>query len=379
MNMIQPYTGITVIDLTHHLGSYASRLFADLGAQVIRLEPPGGALDRQRIEQLPEGSARQNAQAAFAFRNASKSSLVIDPNSTEGKQTATTHLQNAQLIFLERDGMFADALSWILSLNPTAVVVYVSPYGFTGPHADWKSNDLTLQAAGGITWLSGRVGEPPLRLPVEQSVSVTSVYAGVAAAAALFDAEATGRGHFLDISGQECIGHSLQNALQVYDLEGVISRRGGEGTRDAAEEIFLCKDGRMLVSSPLSLGPSWHSLVKWLKEHKHPAAETLSQPRWLDPRWRKTGEAKTEFREAFASFIIEFTRLEVTEQALSRKIVMSAVSRIGDVLTDQQLAHRDYFVSLAGCGTEQPITFPGAPYQLSEPVWSVSAPPITLG
>jgi benzylsuccinate CoA-transferase BbsE subunit len=375
MNNDRPYSGITVLDLTHDLGSYATRLFADLGAEVIRIEPPGGAPDRTRAQALPEGEARRAAQYAFAFRNASKSSVIVDPQSAEGQERAAAYLRRAQLIFLERDGLFADRLDWVRSLNPSAVITYVSPYGLDGPRANWKSNDLTLQAAGGITWLSGRPGEPPLRLPADQSAMITSTYAAVATAAALFDAETTGQGHVIDVAGQECIAHSLQNALQVYDLEGVISSRGGEGTRDAAEVILGCKDGRMLVASPLGLGPSWHSLIAWIKETGHPAGDTLAQPRWLDSRWRKTLEAQQEFRDAFAGFIAGYTKKEIMDQALTRKIVMSPVSRIHDILADEQLAHRGYFVPVAGCGVDRAVTFPGAPYQFSEPVWAVAPPP----
>jgi benzylsuccinate CoA-transferase BbsE subunit len=371
----QPYSGVTVLDFTYELGSYATRLFADLGAEVIRVEPPGGAPDRARARMMPTGEARRSAQSAFAFRNASKSSVTVDPQSDEGKERIADYLRRAQLIFLERDGLFADRIDWIRSLKPSAVITYVSPYGLDGPRANWKSNDLTLQAAGGITWLSGRPGKPPLRLPVDQSAMITSVYAAAAAAAALFDAEATGQGHLIDVSGQECIAHSLQNAIQVYDLEGVISSRGGEGTRDAAEEVFSCQDGRMLVASPLGLGPSWHSLIAWIKETGHPAGDTLTQPRWLDARWRKTLEAKREFRDTFAGFIASYTKKEIMDQALMRKIVMSPVSTIRDILADKQLAHRGFFTSLAGCGVDRAVTFPGAPYQFSEPVWAVTPPP----
>ncbi len=371
----QPYSGITVLDFTYELGSYATRLFADLGAEVIRIEPQGGAPDRTRGQALPKGEARCTAQYTFAFRNASKSTVIIDPNSAEGKECATAYLQRAQLIFLERGGLFADQLNWVRSLNQSAVITYVSPYGLTGPSANLKSNDLTLQAAGGIAWMSGRPCESPLRLPVDQSVMITSVYAAVAAAAALFDSEATAQGHLIDVSGQECIAHSLQNAIQVYDLEGVISSRGGEGTRDATEDIFSCKDGRMLVASPLGLGPSWHSLVEWIKEAGHPAVDTLIQPRWLDGQWRKTLQAQQEFRGAFASFIANYSKKEIMDQALTRKIVMSPISSIGDILADVQLAHRGYFTSMAGCGVDHAITFPGAPYQFSEPVWAVAPPP----
>jgi benzylsuccinate CoA-transferase BbsE subunit len=375
MRDFRPYSGIRILDCCHELGSYATRLFADLGAEVIRIEPPGGAADRRRFESEADGLDRRGAYFSFVFRNASKSSVTLDPDEEGGRERMDRYVRSAQVVFLERDGLFANEMDWICSLNPAAVVVFVSPYGMDGPCSHWQSNDLVLQAAGGMAWLSGRPDDPPLRLPVDQSAMITSVYAAAAAAVALFDAEATGAGHLIDVSGQECIAHSLQNAIQVYDLEQRISHRSGEGTRDATEDIFQCRDGRVFLASSLSLGPAWHSLVAWMKEVNHPAAEVLSQSCWLDVRWRKTRQAKQQFRAAFADFISAYSKQEILAHALQRKLVMSPVSRISDLFDDEQLAHRNYFVTLDGNSAEGPFVFPGAPYKLSEPVWAVAPPP----
>lgn len=374
----QPYSDITVLDMSFGLGSYAARLFADLGADVTRLEPPGGASDRRLMNALPEGPARDAARYTFAFRNTSKSSECVDVDTPDGLARVQTLVGDAHVLFLERDGLLADRVAWLREINPAAVLVVMSPFGSNGPHAHWKANDLTLQAAGGIAWLSGRGDGPPLRLPVDQSVMIASAYASAAAAAALFDAERTGHGHLIEISAQECIAHSLQNALQVYDLEGVVSSRGGDGARDAAEMLLPCLDGRVAVASPLGLGPSWYSLVAWIREEGHAAADILEQPRWSDAKWRRTQAARDEFREEFGSFIAGHTREDIMTQALKRKIVMSPVSKIGDVLRDKQLAYRNYFTSLPGIVPGREVLVPGAPYQFSEAVWAVTPPPLAL-
>jgi benzylsuccinate CoA-transferase BbsE subunit len=279
------------------------------------------------------------------------------------------------VVVLERGGALADDLPWVRSLNPQAVVTYISPYGLGGPLSDAPATDLTLQSAGGIAWLSGRPEEPPLRLPVEQSVMITSVYAAVATALCLLDAETGGTGHLVDVSAQEAIAHSLQNALQVFDLEGRISRRGGEGTRDASEDIFACKDGAVFLAAPLALGISWKALVAWLEEAGDPSSALLATPAWADRHYRTTAAAKAVFRTAFEGFIRDKTREELTVQAIRRKVVMSPVSRIGDVLLDEQLVYRDFFVNVDDSALGRGAVFPGAPYRLSEPVWRMSAAP----
>ncbi len=355
----RPYSGIRILDLTHDLGRYAPRLFADLGAEVIRVEPPDGLPDRARAAIRVEEAHR------FAFLNAGKHSRVLDLSGNQGRTELAELARSAQIIFLERGAPLADEVGWLREINPAAVLTLVSPYGLDGPLSDAPASDLTLQAAGGIAWLSGRPEDAPLRLPFNQSTMVTSVYAAVATAIALADVEAGGGGHLLDVSAQECIAHSLQNALQVYDLEKRISRRGGEGTRDASEDMFLCKDGHVFLAAPPGSSSSWGNLNAWLRECGHPAADEFAGERWLDRRWRNRAEAKGIFRQQFESFIADRTRQELLDEALKRRIALAPVNRVSDVIEDPQLAYRAFFVQLDDPMTGRSMTFPGAPYKLS--------------
>ncbi len=365
----RPFTGVRILDLTHDLGRYAPRLFADLGAEVIRVEPPGGLPDRARAADTP-GEAH-----GFAFLNAAKSSIVVDLATNMGRAEMADLARSAQIVFLERSGPLANEIAWVRAANPALVVTIISPFGLDGPQAEAPANDLSLQAAGGIAWLSGRPGEPPLRLPFNQSTMVTSVYAAVATAVALTDAEAEGKGHLIDVSAQECIAHSLQNALQVYDLEGRVSQRGGEGTRDASEDIFACKDGHVFLAAPPGSSSSWVGLTTWLRECQHPAADEFAGERWLDRRFRSRAEAKQIFRAQFEAFIAGRTRQELLDEALKRRIVLAPVNRVSDVLTDPQLVYRNFFVQHADAPSGKSAMFPGAPYKMSEPVWQTSPAP----
>ncbi|BBK30976.1 benzylsuccinate CoA-transferase BbsE subunit [Stella humosa] len=371
MEAFRPYSGIRILDLTHNLGRYATRLFGDLGAEVIRVEPPEGLPDRRLAEQ----PGRNSPDYAFSFFNASKRSIVLDLAAEKGRATFAAMAKDAHVVFLERGAPLADEIGWVREQNPGAVVTLVSPYGMGGPMEHAPTSDLVLQAAGGIAWMTGRDGEPPLRLPVDQSVMITSVYAAAATAMCLFDAETGGTGHVVDVSAQECIAHSLQNAIQVYDLERRISHRAGEGTRDASEDIYTCKDGQVFLASPPTLGISWKQLLAWMGETSHPSLAEFGKERWLDRRWRQTAEAKGLFRPLFEAFIADYTRDELLAQALKRKVVMAPVARIADVLGDRQLAYRNYFIQMADPRFERPVQFPGAPYKLSEPVWAATPAP----
>jgi benzylsuccinate CoA-transferase BbsE subunit len=362
----RPYSGVRILDLTRQFGLYAGRLFADLGAEVILVEPPEGLADRQ--EGLTGDFAR------FAFLNASKKSIVID----EAAQGATAALERlvarSDIVLLERGGPFYGDVERVAAIQPRAVVTAISPYGMTGPMADAPASDLVLQAAGGIAWMSGRIEDAPLSLPFDQATMVGSIYAATVTAIALADAERTGRGHVIDVSIQECIAHSLQNAVQVWDLEQRISTRGGAGTRDATEDIFPCRDGYVFLASPLSLGASWRSLVAWMVEVGHPSGDALSQDRWVDREWRLTAEARAGFRTLFTAFTMERDKETLTAEALARRIVMGPVNRLSETFSDPQLAHRGFYRSVQ-LADGSAVAFPGPPYKLDPQVWTASPAP----
>lgn len=369
---MRPYEGVRILDMTFRYGSYAGRLFADLGAEVIRVEPPGGLPDRIAAER--DGTA---AKARFLFLNASKKSVVLNLDRPEDLAAFDRLARQAAIIFVERDGPMYDRIAHLRAVAPQAVVTAISPYGMTGPLADAPASDLVLQAAGGIAWLSGRIEEAPLSLPFQQATMVASIYAAAVTAIALVDAETKGTGHLIDVSAQECIAHSLQNALQVWDLEQRISMRGGEGTRDATEDIFPCKDGFVFLAAPLALGASFPSLVQYMKDMGHPSGDKLSEPRWQDREWRLTREAREEFRAIFTDFSQHYDRETLTQAAIERRIVLSPVSRVSDIFNDPQLVHRGFFRSMQ-LEDGRTIAFPGPPYKVTPPIWAVS-PPAPLG
>jgi benzylsuccinate CoA-transferase BbsE subunit len=370
MSIDQPYDGLRIVDLTGELSAYATRLFADLGAEVIMVEPPNGRPDRGR-DPLPGGEGYGGAP--FIFLNAGKKSVVIDWHSPAGMEALASLVTTAQVVVVEVDAKYL--LPRIIAVPGNRVVAVVSHFGLDGPYADYSSCDLVTQSLGGIAWLSGIPGEPPLRLPGEQTTMVTSLYTAAATALAVWDLETHDHGHLIDVSAQECIAHSLQNAPQVWDLERRILSRGGEGIRDATEDLFACADGHVFLAAPLSLPMSWKAVAAWMLESGDPACARLEDPDWMNRPWRATAAAKAEFRAIFERFTADKTRSEMRDQALRRKIVMAPVSRVGDLSEDPQLIFRQFFAAVDHPALGRSLRFPGAPYRLSEPVWSTGAAP----
>jgi len=376
---LRPYATVRIIDLTHELGAYCTRLFADLGAEVIRVEPPGGGIDRCRPPGLPGEAAKILGGIPFAFLNVNKKSVTIDTASPPGRAVLRDLVATAQVVVYEPGSNVGVELVDILSVPGTRVVTAISHFGLTGPYAHFVGCDLVNQALGGIAWMSGEAEKPPLRLAGDQSLFVASLYAAAATALALWDTETRGVSHMVDVSAQEAIAHSLQNAIQAWDLEGHISVRGGEGIRDATEGGFVCKNGYVFLAAPLSLSVSWSGLLAWMKEEGFDGLDTLLTPAWSDRPTRATAAMREQFRVLFERFVADRTKEELGAEALRRKVVMAPVSRIADLPQDQQLLYRGYFHKVAMPGLGREVAMPGAPYRLSEPLWRLDRAAPRLG
>ncbi|MGH7101938.1 MAG: CoA transferase [Acetobacteraceae bacterium] len=375
----RPFGGVRIIDLARELGSYATRLFADLGAEVIRIERPGGGADRWRPPLFEESGGRRFGGVPFAFLNANKKSVVVEYREERGRNILCDLVAKADIVFYEADEDRQALLPLLVQAGGRRVITVVSYFGLAGPYSDYLGSDLVAQALGGLAWLSGDPTRPPLRIAGEQTGFISSLYAAAATAIALWDVESGGAGHILDVSAQECIAHSLQNATQVYDLERRISGRGGGGTRDASENIFACKDGLVFLACPLTLANTWDSLLAWMAEEGHPGALRLSAPAWRDQPTRTKAAMHAEFREIFEAFIAGKTKAELAAEALARKLILAPVNRVADTPADRQLVFRNYFRNVAHPALDRTLTFPGAPYHLSEPVWSIARAAPLLG
>ena len=217
--------------------------------------------------------------------------------------------------------------------------------------AGYLGSDLVAQAAG-LAWLSGRLDGPPLRIAGEQGWFVTSLYTATATAIALWDVEQKSATHVLDVAAQECLAHSLQNTLEAYSLEGRVTRRGGEGTRDATENIFACRDGYVFLAAPLQLTSAWSALLQWLKDEGHLGHTRLSEPDWQVAKSRATAELHAEFRKIFESFAADKTKSELLDAALARKVLLSPVSTIA---TRSPTVSSGIAISSAPCITRRSV------------------------
>ncbi|MFG3660845.1 CoA transferase [Streptomyces sp. NPDC047706] len=357
----RPLDGVRVIDLTTRLGAYTGRLFADLGADVVRVEPPGGLPERAVPPLTEDGTS-----LTFAFTEAGKRSVVLDLADPGRANQLERLLAGAQVLLtsegpagLRGRGLHPDDVT---RRHPGLIHVSVSPFGLTGPWADRPASDLTLLAAGGLLALAGDPDLPPVRAWGEQSSLIAGVHAATAALIALLALEDGGHGQIVDVSAQEAVAHSLENAVQYVDLEGIVRTRAGAGPAEAGTGLFACADGWIyLVGGLGGLPLAWDALTEWLQAGGLKEAARLREPRWQQRAWRRSASGVRTFRTLFERFAAPRTKRELYEGGQRRGISIAPVATPEDLLTSPQLTERAFFRQVAvGDAT---LPFPGSPYR----------------
>ncbi|MFH8766361.1 CaiB/BaiF CoA transferase family protein [Streptomyces althioticus] len=373
-----PLEGLRVIDLSTSLGAYAGRLLADLGADVIRVEPAGGVPERFLSPLTDDGIS-----LPFAFTEAGKRSVVLDGHEVGCRtEQLESLLETAQILLtsegpgsLRRRGLHPTDVT---HRHPQLIHVCISPFGLTGPWADRPATDLTLLAAGGLLALAGHPGLPPVRAWGNQTSVIAGVHAATAALMAVLVLEETGQGQLVDVSAQEAVAHSLENAVQYLDLEETIRHRAGSGPVEAGTGLFTCSDGWIyLVGGLGGLPLAWDSITTWLVDNGIHEAAQLCQPHWRERSWRRSSEAVQTFCGLFERFAAGRTKQELYEDGQNRGISIAPVSTPDDLLTSPQLVERDFFLTVPVNG--RTLTFPGSPYRFDGMKVAPGVPPAQPG
>ena len=356
---MMPLEGLIVIDLTTWLGGYAGRLMSDLGAKVVHVVSPDSA--RQHRSVLPEDLFNHfgKIEEVRGTRGIVTGSDIDDL--LHGASILLTDFAPAQL---QARGLHPDDTRrrW-----PELIHVAITPHGMTGPDANLPATDLTLLADGGLLYLSGDADRPPVRPVAQQAAVVTSLHATVATLIAVIAFDDDGQGQLVDVSAQEAVAHSVENAVQYFDCERFIRGRRGVGPVEAGSGLFDCKDGYVYILTTMGgSNLNWDAAIQWLIDAGASGSERLREPAWKESEFRRTPRAISEFRAIFDDYAVSRTRIEITTEGQARGISVAPVWEPNDLLTSDQLQFRSFFHDVDCDG--QPLRFPGLPYRFLESV-----------
>ncbi len=358
--------GIRVLDLSTNYAAYAGRLLADLGADVVRVEAPEGS----PVRSLAPGGrtpAGQSFGFAHAFLDAGKRSITLDLASAAGREQFARLAAMSDAVIETPFEPASQPLDFesIRRRNPALILVSISPFGRDGPYAGYRATDLTLLAAGGLLSLGGYPDTEPLAIQGEQAMLACGIYGAVALLAALYERTQTGKGQWIDLSGQECVAFALEDAIAEWSINGRVRRRHGDGAREAGTGVYPCRDGHIsLVAGRLGTARAFLALAQWIAASEVAGGASLLNPRWKDYKFRQSPEGIARFAEIFGAFCRARGKQELYREGQARHIAIAPVNTIADVLQDVQLAANGYFQPQHDVALGQDVIFPGSPYRL---------------
>jgi crotonobetainyl-CoA:carnitine CoA-transferase CaiB-like acyl-CoA transferase len=349
-----PLQGVRVVELAAPIGEWAGRLLAGLGADVVKIEPLGGASSRF-IGPFVDDEPDPQGSLYFWHFNSGKRSVELDAGTDKGRD-AFHRLVAAADILIETlppagspeatqrryEGFAKD--------NPKLVEVAISPFGQDGPYVDahLQTTDLVTMALGGILQSCGYDAEfeqPPMLPDHFHSYYAAGHYAVIAAMVALWEREASGVGQFIDVSAQACLAVTNEGANLQYEYLGNVVRRQTARHAGPVKTVpgqLLCADGRYINTMMLPRDPAtWRRLVAFLKEHG--LGENFTDDEML------TDPARRMERSAYAVADLEVVAASMTSEEMFHTgqaigMTWGAVRAPEDWLDDPHAEERGFFV-----------------------------------
>ncbi len=370
--------GRRVLELADDTGVYCGKLLADMGADVIKIEPPGGD-DTRALPPFLQDTPGPDRSLFFLYMNTSKRGVTLDIRTPEGRGLFTQLARTAHVIVETFAPGYLDALgigcAALKADNPGLVFTSITGFGQTGPYKGFKSCDLVASALAGPMYVTGAAEDPPVALAGSQASMMASTCAAVSSLIALYRSTIGGEGQQVDISLEEttvAMSH-ICGAGKWLDDHLIPRRMGAALFASVPSGTYPCKDGLvyLMVNRPLH----WKALARWI--HEVTGNEVV-----LDPMFEGPSAQRQPNRDLLDVYIAEltsrFTVEEIYHEGQRRHLAFTPVNTAAAVAHDPHLAARGYFVSVthpvAGA-----LPYPGPPYRHAATPWAIHRPAPRVG
>jgi benzylsuccinate CoA-transferase BbsE subunit len=365
---------LRVLDLTDLKGALCAKLFGDMGAEVIKIEPPSGDAMRA-IGPFLDNIPHRDRSLLYWFYNTSKRGATLDLNKAEGQEILKQLAAKADVIIesfppgtLEQWGLSYEELK---CLNPQLVLTSITPFGQTGPYRDYQSSDTVAEALGGMIYTNGFPEDAPLRALGLQAYHSASFFAAIGTMSALWVRDTVGEGQRVDVSIQEAAAAAVEHVAPFYHQGLGVQIRQGSLHWSRYFRVAKCKDGYIMHCS---LG-DWTSLIEWVKSDDK--AQDLGEPQWEDQFYRK--EQAEHLFDVLDEWAKDYSVAELMEGAQLRRIPYAMVRPPEALVEDSQLNARGFFSNIDHPELGRTVHYPGGPFFFTVSPWRIARRPPLLG
>ena len=366
---------LRVLDFTHYIaGPYATKLLADYGADVLKVERPGIGDGARRIGPFPNDVPHPEKSGTFLHLNTNKRSITLNLKSAQAQDIVKQLVRNVDVVVesFRPDQMDAFGLGYetLRSINPQIVLTSVSNFGQTGPYRDFRSSDIIIYGMGGEMYSTGLEDREPLKL----GENVVLYQAGAIAATATMGAVLAGSSQHVDVSLMETQVGTIDRRMSMllaYQYNGEISKRSATATAGGYPNgVFICLDGYVQIAG----GRNYFERVVAMMG----APDVLLEERWYEPEAQYDPELEDEFNAYFIPWCLERTKLEIWHSAQEAGVLSAPVNAASDLVNDKEFRRRGAFAEI-----DHPVVgtllYPGRPFIMNESPWRIRRPAPQLG
>lgn len=335
-NLDQLLEGVKVVDLTWHIaGPYCTKLLADCGAEIIKIEKPGEGDPARRMGPFPDNLPHPEKSALYLYLNTGKKSITLNLKSEFGKKIIKELVKSADILVESFSPRVMPSLGLdyetLEAINPKLVMVSISNFGQTGPYRDFKADENVLHAMGGLTWESGDNHLPPVRQGGSQSQYLTGLHAFAATMIAFHCQQVAGIGQHVDQSIMEAWAYHTPYPGWLYT--GRIRERVG-GIQNLLFGLHPAKDGYCGIC----VARDWE-----------PFKQVLEMPELDDSKFAST-QSRDENGDELTALVLSWTmdhpKKEIYYLLQEAGIAAGMAVTIGDLFEDKQLKSRDFFAEI---------------------------------
>ncbi|MCH2535796.1 MAG: CoA transferase [Dehalococcoidia bacterium] len=370
---------VKVLDLTNLIaGPYCTKLLADYGAEVIKVERPGIGDGARRLGPFPGDVPHPEKSGLFLHLNTNKQSVTLDLTTQAARAVIKELVKETDIVVegfrpgtMARWGLDHDTLR---SINPTLVMTSISNFGQTGPYRDFRMAEVMVYGMGGEMYSTGIAEREPVKLGVNVLLYQAGATASVATMGALFAARDQGIGQHVDVSIMETQVGSIDRRMSTligYQYSGDITGRSPLGSGGGYPYGAIpCSDGYLEISAGRNYFPRAVSMLGSPAE--------LQDPKWYAPGAQRDPDLKEEFDTMLLTWSLEQTKSETWAIAQESRVISAPLNTMEELAEDTEFNSRGGFIEIDHpvAGT---LNYPARPFIMNDSPWSVRRPAPLLG